>query len=260
MEKGTITLKWEKFDSFEKLLRGKNNKGIYNINYELPSRGKITNDGYWKRGVYLHTVCHKDEKNEKVEFVDYVGKVEKNNIIERQLEHYRNMISGQIASASEVIDFFDPYKHYIKNYTVEKNNEKIVLDFHAGLNKLEKKYENPEESKYFNIIFNKDEYLKFVPIFFEYAKNTKVYLGFLYQEDKIIEDVEKIRFVEKHLIEKLKPIRNLNRNENKDKNKYQVEYNGVIEIEVLEQNNKNFWKDREKAKNKIKEMGLIFGV
>jgi hypothetical protein len=224
MEKGTITLKWEKFDSFKDLLE-KISAGIYDVNKEFGPSDE--SDG---SGVYLHTIINPDTNQE---YVDYVGKVTRTNIIERQITHYRNIKGGIYGCASEVLAFFE--KGYYKK---EFSNE----DYYSGLKGDKKKgFIGSDMTHCKKIFFNKDISMQLAPIFFEYANNTKVYLA-------AVGDTKR---VEKKLIYQLQPIRNWTRYY-KD-NGCVINHEGAIDrtkIEELEKNNKDFGDEREKNKGK----------
>lgn len=236
-----IELVWKAFDTFKDLLMEKKHFDIRNDNH------------YWKPGVYLHTIkVHQRElssamctaqsntiepnKDKYVELVDYVGRVRQPRIIERQIEHFRNLRGGIYGCASEVLAMYDKDKYYEKNFGSK--------DFYNGLSGSKKKgFEDPKESRYFKIQFSKDDSMQLAKIFFDYAMSTKVYLA--------IAAVKEIDSIEKTLIEELTPIRNWNRN--KSKNKQILQHTGDLKTEdydKLKQNNCNFWADRE---NKGKE-------
>lgn len=232
-----IQIEWKYYKSFKELLTQK--KHIWPI--------KDNPDHYWRPGLYLHTVNHPTFG----ELVDYVGKVLKPRIIERQIEHYRNIIGGIYGFASEVIDIFDDKKVYEKSFNG---------DYYNGLKGDKRKgFEDPEKSDYFKIIFDEKAFMQLAPIFFKYANSTKVYIGII---DKGIVDKDinrKINFAEKKLINELKPIRNWDRKNNKKDDAYSVKHEGALfdeRIKELAVHNEIFGNERE-TRNKQRFMAKI---
>lgn len=214
-----MEIEWKSFKSFKELL-------VESTDYCNKSA-----ENYCRRsGVYLHTIHHPQYG----ELVDYVGKLKQPRIIERQIEHYRNIIGGIYGFANEIISIFDDNKE------IEKINLK-GQDFYNGLrNDINTKgFEPPQVSEYFGRIFNEAIFLKLVPIFFKYANATNVYLG------KVI-DNKQIEPIERKLVFQLEPIRNWTRY--KDNNS-SIQHRGDLDdekIKKLADNNKNFGNEREK--------------
>ncbi len=227
---GKVKLDWKYFESFKELLIEQ--KHFWPI--------KDNPDHYWKRGVYLHTIVHPDYG----ELVDYVGKVDKEKLIERQITHYRNIKGGILFCASEVLKIFDDNQHYKNKF----NNN----DYFPSLKRNRKDgYPDPKKSDFSKILFDKDISMELTQIFFKYANSIKVYLA--------VVDKTHINLAEQILITQLRPIRNLKRHKQPNKKFENIMFKGNILDETKRKelcaNNDKFWKERDTNNKKSNGLG-----
>jgi len=220
MQQEEIKLKWVGLGAFKKMLQDQDTMNKKPRNNIDPHASNY----WWRPGIYMHILKIGD-----TEYLDYVGKVVQDRLIERQIEHYRNLCGGICFIRKNVIKKFDVHNAWNKE-----------IDWECGIKHKAGKYENPRESVYLESIFDKNIYLNLAPIFFNYANSIEIYVVDYSEIVDQKERNEKIEATEKILIREYNPLRNSDRRTGRNE-KYKLIHDGVLteeRIKNLKENNR----------------------
>lgn len=181
-------------------------------------------NGWWRPGLYIHIL----EIGEEEKYVDYVGKVIQGKLIERQIEHYRNLCGGICCISKDIIKKIDKENIWPKE-----------LDWVGGVEK--DKLTESKKSEYLKAIFNREKVSKRALFFFDYANKLKIYFADMSSISDKTQRKTEIETAEKILISKLSPLRNLTKPK-KNNEGLKIEHRGELnekELKEYSSNNEN---------------------